>query len=224
MAVYRSLADVSDDLRTVTWKHTDTDDPELTAFNLTLALFRRCSDRIRVIITGLTGFRVEVITGLRADASGVGHGGDITAEVKVNGSTVGAGPMKAASVANGLDPVVKAAKAGSATTPMASWPRSRSRKATRTRSCRMDSFLITFRNIPEGVTVMVPEKVGLVDDDQPGTNANENDESFILKLVEGRAGDGVGKPEGGMAPVELSATGTGEVRYKIGMTAADEAA
>ena len=39
-----------------------------------------------------------------------------------------------------------------------------------------------------------------------------------MNLVEGRAGDGVGKPEGGMAPVELSATGTGEVRYEIGMT------
>ena len=51
-----------------------------------------------------------VITGLRADASGVGDGGEVTAEVEVNGSTVGAGPMKVASVATGLDPVVEAAK------------------------------------------------------------------------------------------------------------------
>ena len=81
---------------------------------------------------------------------------------------------------------------------------------------QMDSFLLTFRNIPEGVTVMVPEKVDL-EEDLPGTNVNETDGSFVVELVEGRAGDGVGKPEGGMAPVELSATGTGEVRYEIGM-------
>ena len=79
----------------------------------------------------------------------------------------------------------------------------------------MDSFLITFRNIPEGATVRVPTSVGLVADD-PATNANENNESFILELVEGGPGDGVGKPENDMAMVELSATGTGEVRYEIG--------
>ena len=81
-----------------------------------------------------------------------------------------------------------------------------------------DSFLLTFRNIPEGVTVMVPVRVGL-EEDQSGTNINETDGSFIVNLVEGRAGDGVGKPEGGMAMVELSATGTGEVRYTIGTQA-----
>jgi hypothetical protein len=80
----------------------------------------------------------------------------------------------------------------------------------------MDSFLLTFRNIPEGVTVMVPVTVGL-EEDQSGTNVDEMDGSFIVNLVEGRAGDGVGKPEGGMAMVELTATGTGEVRYTIGM-------
>ena len=42
-----------------------------------------------VIDADITGFRVEVITGLRADASGVGHNGEVTAEVKVNGATVG---------------------------------------------------------------------------------------------------------------------------------------
>ena len=56
----------------------------------------------------VTGFELK-ITGLRADASGVGHGGEITAEVKVNGnyrrhrSDEGGEPSS-----NGLDPVVKA--------------------------------------------------------------------------------------------------------------------
>ena len=47
-----------------------------------------------------------------------------------------------------------------------------------------DSFLITFRNIPEGATVMVPETVGLADQDA-ATNADEVAESFILNLVQG---------------------------------------
>ena len=50
------------------------------------------------------------IAGLRADASGVGDGNDITATVKVNGTAVGAADMKVAGVATGLDPVVKVAK------------------------------------------------------------------------------------------------------------------
>ena len=69
----------------------------------------------------------------------------------------------------------------------------------------MDSFVVTFKNIPEGVTVMVPEIAGLTAND-----------SANLILVEGKPGDGVGKPEGGKAIVELSASGTGEVRYTIG--------
>ena len=50
---------------------------------------------------------------------------------------------------------------------------------------QMDSFLLTFRNIPEGVTVMVPETVGL-EDDQAATNIDEMDGSFIVNLVEGQ--------------------------------------
>ena len=177
-----------------------------TEFNFSWAPFLLAQDGF--------GFQL-VITGLRADASGVGDGGEITAEVKVNGSTVGTGPMKVASVANGLDPVVKAAEGRECDDAERIMATVTIKEGNRYSFMQDDSFLITFRNIPEGVTVMVPEMVGLVADD-PATNANENNESFILELVEGRAGDGVGKIEGGMAPVELSATGTGEVRYTIG--------
>ena len=212
-----SDGDVSDDLRTVTWKALDTDDTTdgnqgLDAFNIggVIAADNGAD-------TGTDGFQL-VIKGLRADASGVGDGNDITATVKVNGSTVGSADMKVAGVATGLDPVVKAAK-GRECDDVDTSTRVTIKEGNRYSFKQDDSFLITFRNVPEGVTVMVPTGVGLVADD-PATNANENNESFILDLVEGRPGDGVGKPENDMAMVELSATGTGEVRYEIGQTAA----
>ncbi len=205
---------VSDDLQTVTWKVMDGDDANDTITD-ELALFR-----LTPVPVGTTtpaensqGFEF-MIMGLRADASGVGHGNDITATVSVNGTAVGS-PVKVAGVTNGLDPVVNAAKGRECDDADSIMARVTIREGNKNSFMQMDSFLITFRNIPEGVTVMVPETVG-VETDQPGTNIDEMDGSFVVDLVEGRAGDGVGKPEGGMAPVELSATGTGEVRYEIG--------
>ena len=208
MAGLSLTGSVSDDLRTVTWGHTDsnaTDDG--VQFSATPFLLAE------------DGFGFELkITGLRADASGVGDGGEITATVAVNGTTAGSADMKVASVMNGLDPVIKVAKGRECDDADGIMGRVTIREGNKNSFMQEDSFLLTFRNIPEGVTVMVPETVGL-EDDQPGTNINETDGSFIVNLVEGRAGDGVGKPEGGMAMVELSATGTGEIRYEIGMTA-----
>ena len=203
--LYRSGGAVSDDLRTVTWKHTD-GDAGTDGVQFTLATFLLSSQG--------AGFEFKV-TGLRADASGVGHGGDITATVKVNGTTAGSADMKVAGVANGLDPVVTAAKGRECDDAKNAMAKVTIKEGNRYSFMQEDSFVITLRNVPEGVTVMVPEMVGLVDDD-PNTNANEMNESFILELDEGTAGDGVGKIEGGMAPVELSATGTGEFRYTIG--------
>ena len=211
---------VSDDLRTVKWTVRDTDGDAANG-NGSLDLFNIGANPggTGTVDGDLNGFQLE-ITGLRADASGVGHGNNITATVKVNGSTVGSADMTAASVMNGLDPVVKAAK-GRECDDGDTYARVTIREGNKNSFNQNDSFLLTFRNIPEGVTVMVPVTVGL-EEDQSGTNINETDGSFIVNLVEGRAGDGVGKPEGGMAMVELSATGTGEVRYTIGMTAAND--
>ena len=206
---------VSDDLQTVTWKVVDGDDADDTLAT-ELALFQLApiaAGADRAADGSNDGFEL-MIAGLRADASGVGHGGEITATVSVNGTAVGS-PVKVADVATGLDPVVNAAKGRECDDADSIMGRVTIREGNKNSFMQMDSFLITFRNIPEGVSVMVPEKVG-VETDQPGTNIDEMDGSFVVNLVQGRAGDGVGKPEGGMAPVELSATGTGEVRYEIG--------
>lgn len=195
---------VSDNLRTITWKAIDTDtDTAGVQLNSDFGLGQNGN-----------GFELK-IAGLRADASDAGHGGEITVTVQVNGSNVNATPSKAASVMTGLEATVKAAKG----TECANFDN----KATitikegykKTAFMPEDSFLITFRNIPEGVTVMVPETVALAKNDA-GTTADEMAESFILNLIHGRSGDGVGKPSLGKAMVELSAAGSGEVRYTIG--------
>ena len=209
-----SDGDVSDDLRKVTWKAVDTNDDAADG-NGGLDSFNIGADPggTGTADTDTDGFQL-VIAGLRADASGVGDGNDITATVKVNGTVAGSADMKVADVATGLDPVVKVAK-GRECDDVDTSARVTIKEGNRYSFKQDDSFLITFRNIPEGATVRVPTMVGLVADD-PATNANENLESFILELVEGRPGDGVGKVENDMAPVELSASGTGEVRYEIG--------
>ena len=192
---------VSDDLRTVTWKvDSDTTTDGIQGLN-DFQLGNPDDPSV-----SRDGFQL-IIEGLRADASAVGHGGQITAEVKVNGTTVGSGPMVVASVTNGLAVSVKAAKGDECADV--------DTNATITITnamMSMDSFLVTFKNIPEGVTVMVPEVVSLT----------AIDSTTKLILVEGKPGDGVGKPEGGKAMVELSATGTGEVRYTIGELPSDD--
>ncbi len=209
-----STGAVSDDLRTVTWKVLDTD--STTDGNQGLASFDiGADDGEGNIDTELTGFQL-VITGLRADASGVGSGGEVTAEVKVNGSVVGTGPMKAASVMNGLDVSVKAGKGRECDDVSTSAKITIKEGYKKDAIMPEDSFLITFRNIPEGVSVMVPVEVPRAADDTSTTAVNEMNESFSLMLVEGTSGDGVAKPVDGKAMVELSATGTGEIRYKIG--------
>ena len=204
---------VSDDLRTVTWKHTD-GDATTDGVQFTVATFQLAREA-----GGGEGDGFQlVITGLRADAAGVGHDGEITATVKVNGTTAkDADAIKVASVMNGLDVSVKAGKGRECDDVSTSATVTIKEGYKKDAIMQDDSFLITFRNIPEGVTVMVPVEVGLATDDTSTTAVNEHLDSFSLMLVEGRSGDGVAKPVDGKAMVELSATGTGEIRYTIGM-------
>ena len=79
----------------------------------------------------------------------------------------------------------------------------------------VDSVVVRFMGIPEGVSVMVPDAVGLAAD-VPGTTANEMDESFSLALeVEGRDTGIDGKVVDDLAKVSLSADGGGSVVYHI---------
>ena len=197
--------DVSDDLRTITWKAQDTDAATDGIQGLT-------GDNTFQLGENESGFQLT-IAGLLADASGVGD--NITATVKVNGTTIGTADMAVASVMNGLEVIVKAAEGTECADTNEAATVTLKEGFKKAAFMQTDSFMVMFRNIPEGVTVMVPERVGLAKNEE-GTNADEAAESFTLDLVEGTPGDGVGKPEGGMAMVELNAAGTGSVRYDIG--------
>ena len=211
-----STGAVSDDLRTVTWKVLDIDGDAANG-NTGLDAFDIGADPggTGAVDSTITGFQLK-ITGLRADASGVGDGGEVTATVKVNGATVGSADMKAASVMNGLNASVKVGKGKECEDGSTSATITIQEGYKKDAIDKDDSFLITFRNIPEGVTVTVPVDVPLAADDASTTAVNERNESISLVLVQGRSGDGVAKPVDGKAMVELSATGTGEIRYTIG--------
>ncbi len=216
-----SSGEVADNLRSVTWKVLDTDSTTdgnqgLGAFNVggEMANADGSND------TDVNGFQL-VIKGLRADASAVGAGNSITATVAVNGTTVGTADMKVAGVMNGLDPVVTAAKGKECDDVSGAMATVTLKEGFKKGGANgafqpMDRFMLTFTNIPEGVTVMVPMEVPLADP-VANTRADEVAESFTLNLVQGTPGDGVGDTgDGGKVMVELSASGSGEIRYTIG--------
>ena len=91
-----------------------------------------------------------------------------------------------------------------------------------------DSLLVTFTGIPEGVTVMVPAMVavGMIADPDPAENGEgtpmiPDPAAFSLTLEHGTRTDGVEDVEDGMGAVELTASGTGEVVYNVGMTSSE---
>ena len=98
------------------------------------------------------------ISGIMANASMVGDGNDVTAEVRVNGVVIKHSPIKLADVTTGLDITVTSAtglqcEAGSemATIKFVEGFASALRDT--------DSLVVTFRGIPEGVTV-TPSMMG----------------------------------------------------------------
>ena len=205
---------VSDDLRTVTWKVMDGDDADDT-LDTELGLFQLTPLAVDgTAAAANSGFELKIV-GLRADASGVGHNGEITATVSVNGAAVGTA-MKVASVMNGLEVSVKAPDpAGTECADFSGMVEVTLKEGYKKGAfMAMDQFQITFTGVPEGVTVTVPANVPLPKDNE-GTTANEMEGAFVLKLYTG-TGDGVGKPADGKAMVELSATGSATIRYMIG--------
>ena len=170
------------------------------------------------------GFNL-VIKGLRANASALGDGEDITANVLVGGTVVNSAPLKVADVTTGLQ--VKADAAGllrcADTDAATATIKIREGFANAIMSAASatdldDRLVVTFTGIPEGLKVMVPGIVPLATDD-PDTTADEEAASFSLDLMDEGRTSGVGKIEDNMGEVELSATGAGEVVYNLADTA-----
>ena len=170
------------------------------------------------------GFNL-VIKGIRANASALGDGEDITATVLVGGTAVHRAPLKVADVTTGLAVTADAAEilqcadtddATAAIKIQEGFANAIMSAASATDPD--DRLVVTFTGIPEGVKVMVPDIVPLAADD-PDTTADEAAASFSLDLMDEGRTSGVGKIEDNMGEVELSASGAGEVVYNLADTA-----
>ena len=164
------------------------------------------------------GFNL-VIKGLRANASALGDGEDITATVLVGGRAVHSAPLKVADVTTGLAVTADAAELlQCADTNDATAAIKIQEGFANAIMSPDDRLVVTFTGIPEGLKVMVPDIVPLAADD-PDTTADEAAASFSLDLMDEGRTSGVGKIEDNMGEVELSATGAGEVVYNLADTA-----
>ena len=168
------------------------------------------------------GFNL-VIKGLRANASALGDGEDITATVLVGGTAVHRAPLKVADVTTGLAVTADAAELLRCADDATAAIKIQEGFANAIMSAASatdpdDRLVVTFTGIPEGLKVMVPDIVPLAADD-PDTTADEAAASFSLDLMDEGRTSGVGKIEDNMGEVELSATGAGEVVYNLADTA-----
>ena len=189
------------------------------------------------------GFNLT-ISGIRANASMVGDGEDIMANVMVGDTVVNSAPIKVADVTEGL--LVKADVAEGlqcadtedamavitiqegftdAIISMDPADPTSENDVTEARA-NSDSLVVTFTGIPDGVTVMVPSMVGLAQaeiddpDNLEGPKIMGDDPAaFSLILREGSRTDGVGDLDEDtmLGAVELR-NGAGEVIYYPGMT------
>ena len=170
------------------------------------------------------GFNL-VIKGLRANASALGDGEDITANVLVGGTAVNSAPLKVADVTTGLQVKADAAELlrcadtddATATIKIQEGFANAIMSAA-SATDPDDRLVVTFTGIPEGLKVMVPDIVPLATDD-PATTADEEAASFSLDLMDEGRTSGVGKIEDNMGEVELSSSGAGEVVYNLADTA-----
>ena len=195
---------LSDDGTTLTW--------ELTAAQANLAG-----------TTANQGFNFT-ISGIRANAASLGDGQDVTASVLVAGVSPAntSGPVKLAAVKTGLVIPVKAATGDQCEDTEATATVTIKEGAGVLSAINDGSrFVITFRGIPEGVTVTVPLSVDSMD--MPPMGEGDDlvaavTDTFGIELLPGIAsgtdGDGV---------VDLSAAGAGEVVYMVQPNAVTDA-
>ena len=183
------------------------------------------------------GFNL-IISGIRANASIVGDGEDITANVMVNGNVVHSAPIKVAGVKEGL--VVKVAaveglqcensegkmavitiEEGFVDAIVSEVDDPTTPEAENDESANSDSLVVTFTGIPAGVMVMVPAMVLVPMIEDPAGDAGpdamiHNPGAIGLMLRAGTRTDGVGDiDDDGLGEVELNTAGTGEVIYNI---------
>ena len=164
----------------------------------------------------MTGETVT-IGGIIANASALGDGEDVTAEVSVNGVMIKFSPIKLADVTTGLDITVTAAEGLQCEAPSAMTMNVATIKFVEGFASALrdtDSLVVAFRDIPEGVTV-TPSMMGTgvaTDMADPG---DESDMPFfagdLAPLTLMTAGETSGLDEDGN--VALSSARRGQIIY-----------
>ena len=154
--------------------------------------------------TGDDGFQVT-IGGIKANASMMGDGEDVTAVVSVQGAAVHSGSLKVADVTTGLLVEVEAADVLQCDTDIESETATIKLQEGYVNSITVDNdLMVSFTGIPEGVTVIVPGTVAAVDTVDIG-----------LELQNDPRVSGVTVDDEGRNIVDLSASGSGAVVYDV---------
>ena len=151
------------------------------------------------------------IKGIMANASALGDGEDVTAEVRVNGVVIEHSPIKLADVTTGLDIKVTAAsglqcEAGMATATIMFTEGFNSA----INAVADDALVLNFRGIPEGVTVTASLM---------GTGEAMEEDGTDLAPLNLVTGDDAGADADGV--VSLSSAGAGEITYTFDMSTYD---
>ena len=161
--------------------------------------------------TGDDGFQVT-IGGIKANASMIGDGEDVTAVVSVQGAAVHSGSLKVADVTTGLLVEVDEANVLQCETDVESETATLMIQEGYVNSIiDANELMVSFTGIPEGVTVIVPGTVDAVVDTV----------DIGLTLQDDPRVSGVTVDDDGRNIVDLSASGSGAVVYDVSATSDD---
>ena len=164
--------------------------------------------RIDFTAGDMTGTAVT-IGGILADASTVGDGNAVTAEVRVNGVMIDHSPIKLADVTTGLDIDVTAATGLQCEAPSVVATLMFTEGFSSAINAAMDELVLNFRGIPDGVTVTASLM---------GTGEAMEDDGTDLAPLNLVTGDDAGADEDG--EVSLS-DGAGKIVYTFDMDSYD---
>ena len=142
------------------------------------------------------------IGGILANASMVGDGNDVTAEVRVNGVMIDHSPIKLADVTTGLDITVTSATGLQCEAPSMAVATIKFVEGFASAIRDADSLVVAFRDIPEGVTV-TPNTMG--------TGVAMEDDGTDLAPLMLKTGDMSGLDQDG--DVALSVARAGQIVY-----------
>ena len=168
---------------------------------------------------GMDG-KTVIIAGILANASMLGDGGEVSAVVRVNGAATHSGSLKLADVKTGLEIKVTAASgvqcaSTDTETAMITIKEAIMAGISTNGNEPDDGLVVDFLNIPQGVTVTVPNMIAL-----PMEGGDVSDEdvaiTFALELVTGRAvGVTTNEDDNTKSDVQLSPNGSGSARYTV---------